>query len=53
MYKVYYIKDDGYGLDIKYFNTLLESTTFANEQKNLVIQIQHINKDIVKKDHRT
>jgi hypothetical protein len=53
MYRVYYIKDDGYGLDTKHFNTLLEATTFANEQRNLVIQIQHINKDVVKKDNRT
>jgi hypothetical protein len=52
MYRVFFIAEDGYRLNTKNFDTLLQATTFANEQKQLVIQIQHINK-AVKKEHRT
>ena len=53
MYKVFFVGDDGYKLYFKYFDTLLEATNFANQVKNLVIQIVYLNKHAMKKEFRT
>ena len=53
MYKVFFVDDDGYKLCFKYFDTLLEATNFANQVKNLVIQIVHLNNHAKKKEFRT